>query len=145
MVAARDTSTGRFSVDIDLSNHEDVVLARAGKISPDDVRRVRIRGVVDSGAARLVVPEDVIRRLGVPRMGNTGVRNADGRVAERKMVSDIELSYAGRSGTFSAIVEPSRDSALVGAIVLEDLDLIVDCTKQRLEPRDPKRIISEIE
>jgi len=55
------------------------------------------------------------------------------------------LTYAGRIGVFSAVVEPKRDSALIGAIVMEDLDLIVDFTKQRLEPRDPGKIISEIE
>ena len=35
--------------------------------------------------------------------------------------------------------------ALIGAIVLEDLDLLVDCTNQRLVPRDPKYVVSEIE
>jgi hypothetical protein len=29
--------------------------------------------------------------------------------------------------------------------VLEDLDLIVDCTHGRLVPRDPRHIISEVE
>jgi hypothetical protein len=28
--------------------------------------------------------------------------------------------------------------------VLEELDLILDCTGQRLVPRDPERIVSEI-
>ncbi len=32
-----------------------------------------------------------------------------------------------------------------GAIVLEDLDLVVDCTAQRLVPRDPRSLTSEIE
>jgi hypothetical protein len=45
----------------------------------------------------------------------------------------------------NAIVEPARESALIGAIVLEDLDLLVDCANQRLVPRDPNQIISEIE
>lgn len=51
----------------------------------------------------------------------------------------------GRSSVFNAIVEPGRNSALIGAIVLEDLDLLVDCTSQTLRPRDPNQIISEIE
>jgi hypothetical protein len=29
--------------------------------------------------------------------------------------------------------------------VLEDLDLLVDCAHQRLVPRDPRFVISEIE
>lgn len=46
---------------------------------------------------------------------------------------------------FKAMVEPRRTEALVGAIVLEDLDFLVDSTHQRLVPRDPKMIISEAE
>ena len=61
------------------------------------------------------------------------------------MVGGIQLNYLDRSSVFNAIVEPDRESALIGAIVMEDLDLIVDCTRQTLAPRDPKQIVSEIE
>ena len=53
--------------------------------------------------------------------------------------------YAGRRGVFTAVVEPDRDSALIGAIVLEDLDVVADCTAQTLVPRDPNFIIAEAE
>jgi hypothetical protein len=43
------------------------------------------------------------------------------------------------------VIEPKRDSALIGAIVLEELDLLIDNTRQRLVPRDPRFIVSEIE
>jgi len=136
---------GRFSVDVELSNHEDHYRAKAGLISPDQVRRVRIRGVVDSGAARLVIPETVAKQLGLDSSGIAKVRYADGHTAERAIAQDVHLSYGGRESVFNAIVEPSRDSALIGAIVLEDLDFLVDCITQRLIPRDPKQIVSEVE
>lgn len=145
MVAWRNPQMGRFSVEIELANFEDLARARAGDIPSDQVRRARIRGVVDSGAAKLVLPESVVKQLGLRLSGKAGVRYADNRDAERDIATGVELTYANRSGVFSAVVEPQRDSALIGAIVMEDLDLIVDCTKQRLEPRDPGKIISEIE
>ena len=43
------------------------------------------------------------------------------------------------------MLEPDRTTALVGAIVLEDLDLLVDCSKQRIYPRDAEGIVAEIE
>ena len=46
---------------------------------------------------------------------------------------------------FSAIIEPKRDTALIGAIVLEELDLVADCVTQTVHPRDPRGIVSEIE
>lgn len=145
MVAAKDESMGRFSVDIELVNNRDLALAESGHLAPEQVRRTRIRGVVDTGATRLVLPESVVRQLGVHTPGSVSVRYADGRTATRALAEDIRLSYLGRSSVFNAVVEPDRtDSALIGAIVMEDLDLIADCTKQTLAPRDPKQIISEI-
>jgi hypothetical protein len=41
--------------------------------------------------------------------------------------------------------EVRNSTALIGAIVLEDLDFLIDCTKLRLVPRDPDYVVSEIE
>jgi len=136
---------GRFKVEIDVANYEDMVLARAGNLAVEKVRRTRIQGVVDSGAARLVLPKGLVIQLGLPAAGKARVRYADQRRATRNKVKDVWLKLLGREGTFNAIVEPKRKDALIGAIVLEDLDLVVDCTTQTLHPRDPKWIISEIE
>lgn len=136
---------GRFSVEVELANNDDVARARAGDISPEQVRRMPVRGVVDSGATRLVIPQSVADGLGLTRSGQAGVRFADGRVATRDVAIGLELTYIGRSNVFDAIIEPGRQDALIGAIVMEALDLIIDCAHQSLVPRDPDRIISEIE
>jgi predicted aspartyl protease len=104
-----------------------------------------IRGVVDSGATRLVLPQAVAKKLGLPTSGKIKVRYADRRTETRSTVEGVYVEILGRHGTFTAVVEPKRRSALVGAIVLEDLDFMVDCTHQRLVPRDPRFVISEIE
>jgi predicted aspartyl protease len=122
-----------------------LIRARAGDIPESRVRRVTLRSVVDSGATRLVIPKSVADCLGAEPTGEVGVCYADGRVGQRPMVRGVHLTWGGRSSVFNAIVEPDRDSALLGAIVLEDLDLVIDCTTQTLRPRDPNRIISEIE
>jgi hypothetical protein len=46
---------------------------------------------------------------------------------------------------FDATVEPKRKTALIGALVLEALDFLVDSRHERLVPRDPKRIVAEEE
>jgi predicted aspartyl protease len=145
MTVTKEPTMGRFSVEIELTNQRDRVLAEAGMIAQERVRRVRVRGVVDSGATRLVIPETVARELGLEFTSTAKVRYANGDSAERSIVEDVQLDYGGRKGVFSAIVEPNRDSALIGAIVLEDLDFLVDCVGQRLVPRDPKQIVSEVE
>ncbi len=145
MTTAKEATVGRFSVDVVLTNIEDLTRAKIGGIPPSQVRRLTVRGVVDSGATRLVIPAAVAEKLGLEISGTVKVRYADGRSADRPVARGIRLAYAGRDDIFSAVVEPDRNSALIGAIVMEALDLIVDCTAQRLVPRDPNQIISEIE
>jgi predicted aspartyl protease len=145
MIRSKDDSMGRFSVEVELSNNKDLVRGEAGDIPIGDVRRTTVRGVVESGASRLVIPESVARQLGLPIIGQSRVRYADGRDARRDLAGAVHLSWGGRAGVFSAIVEPGRSSALIGAIVLEELDLLIDCANQRLQPRDPNLIVSEAE
>ena len=136
---------GRFSVELEIANYDELAAARLGLLPEDQVRREKILGVVDSGATRLVLPEGVVKRLGL-RLGDAvKVRYAGGRVVRRKGAEGVYLQLLGRHGTFSAIVEPKRTTALVGAIVLEDLDLLVDCSTQRVIPRDPSGATYEIE
>ncbi len=136
---------GRFSVDIEVANNDDLALVRRGLLRPEQVRRKTIPGVVDSGAAKLVLPEAVVKELGLTPGGKINVRYADGRRAQRREAEGVYLALLGRHGTFTAVIEPKRKTALVGAIVLEDLDLLVDCQKQRVVPRDPKGAMYEIE
>jgi len=129
MTEIQEPAMGRFSVEVELANLGDLHDARSGRIPPEKVRRLRVRGVVDSGAARLVIPAKVAEQLGLEIAGNAKVRYADGRTAERSIAKEIHLSYGGRDSVFNAIVEPERQSILIGAIVLEDLDFLVDCTR----------------
>jgi predicted aspartyl protease len=145
MNAKGANGVGRFSIDLEVANNEDLIRAKDGRIRPQEVRRMTIRGVVDPGATRLVLPESVVKRLGLESIGQVRVRYADRRTAKRDKVQQVFLEILGRQGTYTATVEPKRRSALVGAIVLEDLDLLVDCTHQRLVPRDKRFIITEIE
>jgi predicted aspartyl protease len=136
---------GRFNIDIEVANNDDLALARRGFLRPDQVRRETIPGVVDSGAAMLVLPQAVVKRLGLNLGNMVKVRYADGRHAQRREAKGVSLKLLGREDTFTAIIEPKRQNALIGAIVLEALDLLVDCKTQRVVPRDPRGAIYEIE
>jgi hypothetical protein len=54
------------------------------------------------------------------------------------------LEIQGRSSVFTAVVEPGRTDALIGAIVLEELDFVPHFTRQVLLPRDRQGLIAEI-
>ncbi len=135
----------RFALEFEVANNDDLAAARRGTLKPDRVRRLTISGVVDSGATRLVLPQTVVHRLGLVTPGKIKVRSADGRRGTRPTAEGVYVEILGRHGVFTAIVEPKRRTALVGAIVLEDLDFLVDCTHERLVPRDPRFVVSDIE
>lgn len=146
MMVVEGQEVGRFAIEFEVANNRDLTLALEGKLDPAKVRRVKIRGTVDPGASLLVLPAAVVKELGLPiKKSKIKVRYADGRRMLRAEADEARVYLQGRDGTFRAIVEPKRETALIGAIVLEDLDFLVDSRKERLVPRDPDYILSEVE
>ena len=145
MRAKGGNGLGRFSVEIEVANNDDLALMRRGLLPKDQVRRETIEGLVDSGATKLVLPEAVVKRLGLSPGNSVKVRYADGRRATRREIKGVFVQLLGRDGTFTAVSEPKRDTALIGAIILEDLDLLVDCVSGQVIPRDPAGAIYGIE
>jgi predicted aspartyl protease len=138
-------AVGRVTVEVALANNGDVQMAEVGVLAATEIRRVRAPGIVDTGAMHMVLPKSVVDQLGLPVKGEAVVRYADARSANRNIAHEARVELLGREGSFRAIVEPDRDTVLIGAIVLEDLDLLVDCAHQMLRPRDPEHITAEIE
>ncbi len=136
---------GRFSVNLSLANYVDVVRAESGDIPAESIRRFEVEGVVDIGAAQLVLPALAADALGLVEAWRGKVTYAEGHTEKRPVVKNVWLSLCDRDSVFSAVIEPNRKTALIGAIVLEALDLVVDCVTQKLHPRDPKMMLTEIE
>ena len=129
---------------LELQNNADRELAEGGFKPAGEVRGLDLEGWVDTGAEQLVLPQAVADALGVPVTGEARVRFADGRRDVRPVVDKVWLRAAGRDGVFKAVVEPNRDTALVGAVVLEALDLLVDPVSKECRPRDADRILAEM-
>ncbi len=136
---------GWVEVEFLVLNNRDLQMAEGGALAADKVRSFQLMGVVDSGSTHLVLPTDVADRLGLPKAGAITIHYADRRTAVRSLVTQVEVELLARRGTFRAVLEPERTTALIGAIVLEDLDLLVDCANNRLVPRDPSGLTAEVE
>ncbi len=141
----RKADMGRVTTEFAIANNRDVVALLPRDDVLDLVKHVTLSGVVDSGAAKLVLPGRVVDELGLLSDGETTVRLADNRRERRQVVSNVWLQLLGRHGVFSAVIEPNRQDALIGAIVLEELDLLVDCGTQSIYPREPDSTLTEIE
>jgi predicted aspartyl protease len=135
---------GLVVVEFSVANNVDVAKAAEGSLPPDQVRQVQVKGMVDTGANWLVLPQAVATELGLPPTKPMLVRFGDGRLEFRDVVEQAWVEIFDRHGTFRAIVEPHRPDALIGAIVLEDLDLLVDGSNQMLQPRNPEHMTGNV-
>jgi hypothetical protein len=95
----------------------------------------------------LVLPGWLQEQLQFPVIRRQLVRYANEEAAEREVVYGVEVTVCGRTGVFEAVIEPAKRYGLLGAIVLEALDLIADPRSQRLyvNPRSPDLPMAEIE
>jgi clan AA aspartic protease len=126
---------GEVKVNVELENYGDREVASRGLLSEDRIRSRRVDVVVDSGAVMLVLPQDLVEFLGLRTLRKAIVRYADERKEERDVAGVVSVKVAGRSVETSCVVGPPGSEPLLGQIVLEEADLLVDCANQRLTPR----------
>lgn len=130
---------GRVTAQLKLENAIDVWLAEQGQLPPDQIRTVEVDGLVDTGATMLVIPKKIADELGVPEQRRTTVRYGDERRARRRVVGPIRVTVCNRFSNFDAIVEERAKEPLIGQVVLEVLDLVVNPQERTLmpNPRSP--------
>lgn len=130
---------GLVYAEIDLTNELDIALNMGGILPESDIRRVRSRALVDSGAYDLVINEEIKEQLGLRVLARRRVRTADERVIEVDMVGPIEVRFENRTTTVRAAVVPGTSEVLLGAIPMEGLDVVIDPVRERLlvNPESP--------
>ena len=87
--------------------------------------------LVDSGATYSVVPEPVLRRLGIQPITEQTFRVVNGRKIVRRKGGAL-FRLRDRVGTADVIFGEERDSNLLGAFTLEALGLSLDPLKREL-------------
>ena len=131
---ASEGQMGKILQEIELSNTVDENLAQQGKLPQDQVRRVKVVAVVDTGATMLSIPEDLIQQLGLPLLRRAAARYADGRRESRGIYGPVTIRVLGRVEVVSVLAGHPGQPALLGQIPLEGLDLHADPRGKRLIP-----------
>lgn len=130
---------GKVMEKIKLTNSYDEDRVESGDWQPEQVRSVEIEALVDTGATMLMLPADVVERLGLKERGRRKVRYANGEEDTVPWVGGVRVTILGRDMIADALVEPAGTTALIGQIPLEELDLIVDPKSRelRVNPASP--------
>ena len=126
---------GEIVVEVELENLRDRNLFESGYLAEEEVRRVRIPAVADTGAVMLALPEDVVERLGVEEVGRINTTFADGRRGSLPVAGDLTIRIGERGTITRCLVVPEDAEPLIGQLIMEELDLIADCLNQTLAPR----------
>jgi len=127
-----EKAMGTVHAEITIKNAADVVNVKRGLIREEEVRSIVVTAVVDTGAASLVISEKQRQILGLGIVEERKARVADGRWVFCQLTEAVEVSWKDRQASCNAMVIPSAEAVLLGAIPLEWMDLIVNPGKQEL-------------
>ncbi len=123
---------GLIYADIELINGGDLELARRNFIGQDEVKRMRVNALVDTGAYMLCINENIQEQLKLPVVEKRKAQMADGSIVEYDVVAPVEIKFKNRRSTQSAMVLPGDSEPLLGAIPLEDMDVLIHPLRQEL-------------
>ncbi|MEC4814866.1 MAG: clan AA aspartic protease [Scytonema sp. PMC 1069.18] len=121
---------GEVPVKVQLTNAIDEALVSRGMLNPNRLRIYETEALVDTGAVRTVLPTSIVQQLGLRIRG--WLLFANGTEESIGVTEPVIIELEGRETTEATLV--TGNIVLIGQTVLETLDLLVDCQKQRLVP-----------
>jgi clan AA aspartic protease len=123
---------GLVYADITLINAVDVELAKRHIIGQEEIRAVTLNMLVDSGAYMMAINETIQSQLELPFIEKRKVQVADSRVAEYDVVGPVHVKFANRKATCNAFVLPGDSEPLLGAIPMEEMDVLIHPQRREL-------------
>ena len=102
---------GLVYADIELINADDLAMVRRYKIGEEEVKRMTVKMMVDTGSVYMCINETVQEQLGLAVLEKRKGQLANGEIAEYNIVGPIELKFKNRRTICNAMVLPG-DNAL---------------------------------
>jgi clan AA aspartic protease len=112
-------------------NANDYVKYLRRELGLGDVRRVEVEALADTGATPPALPEDVIEKLGLPRLTVRLAKTARG-VEEMEIVGNAIIEIEGETAQTLIVRRPKETTPLVGIVALEQMGYRVDPVTGRL-------------
>ncbi len=123
---------GLIYADIELINSEDIGMARKSLIGADEIKRVHLNMLVDTGSYLLAINENIQQILQLPVVDKKLGETATGQKIWCDIVGPVEVRFKNRKTIVNAMVLPGDLEPLLGAIPLEGMDVVIDSVRQEL-------------
>lgn len=109
-------------------------------------KSVEVEAVIDTGATMLVLPKNVVNQLELDKIEEVRVRYADNHEGTKEIYGGVKLELKGRLGIFDVLAENEGSQPLIGQIILERLDLVIEPSTRKImpNPRSPEMPMVEI-
>jgi aspartyl protease family protein len=122
---------GHIYVKAKIFNVFDYVQYLEGKLRYESVRGVEVEALVDTGATFPALPEDIIEKLGLIRLGEHVAETAEG-VKRIELYWPVMILIEDRFAETPVIKRPRGTTPLIGVIALEQMGFKVDPTTGKL-------------
>ncbi len=122
----------KIYADIELINAHDVALAKRNIIGNEEVKKVSLNMLVDTGVFMMGINETIQAQLKLSFVEKRKVRVADNHVVEYDVVGPVHVKFANRKATCNAFVLPGDSEPLLGAIPMEEMDVLIHPLRQQL-------------
>ena len=96
-----------------------------------DLHPMKVKALVDTGAITMCVPEHVALQLKLEEVEKREATIADCSKPSVHYVGPLQVFFDNRSSFCGAMV--LGDTVLLGAIAMEDMDLVISPKHQRIE------------
>jgi clan AA aspartic protease len=112
----------------------DIVLSNPSK---PKLKALSVQALVDTGAMTICIPEHVAVQLQLAEIDKREVTTADERSQVVPYVGPIQIRFQNRTCFTGALV--IGESVLLGAVPMEDMDLVVAPSRRTIavNPRSP--------
>ena len=118
---------GLVYAELVLINTVDVELAKRNIIGQEEIKSIRVNALVDSGAYNMCINEIIQSQLQLPFVEKRTGQLANGEIETYDLVGPVTVKFKNRTTICNALVLPGDNEILLGAIPMEDMDVVIDC------------------
>ncbi len=124
---------GLIHAEIEISNSRD-----------RNINPIKVTSLVDTGSLHLCVPEHIAIQLELEELYKREVTTADGKKHLVPYMGPISIKFENRGCFTGALV--LGDEVLLGAVPMEDMDILISPAKQALivNPESPNIAMSVV-
>ena len=131
---------GLVYADLVLINAVDLALASKHIIGEEEIKRMHLNMLADSGAFMMAINQNIQEILQLPFVEKRKAVMADGSVVEYDTVGPIMVKFKNRTATCNAFVLNEDAEPLLGSIPMEEMDVLIHPHRQELvvNPEHPE-------